>query len=80
MGSLNSKPKAPALTYVPAPVVVASTPAPSVETPPAVNDVDSERASAIVRKRSLPETILTSFRGVLSQGDWVPRRKSLLGE
>lgn len=84
MGSLFTKRDLPPAgsTYVP--VVAAPTPtAPTVPDTSVVETpvTDSEKASAIIaRKRSLPETILTSFRGVLSQNDFVPQRKSLLGE
>jgi hypothetical protein len=79
MGSLYSKPKVPAISYTP---VTATAPA-AADTPATSTDgsaTDAAKAEAAVRKRSLPETILTSFRGVLTQGDWVPQRKSLLGE
>lgn len=79
MGSLITKRDLPEATInytPPASVSVPVTETPAVGTP----STDSEKASAIVKKRSLPETILTSFRGVLSQNDFVPQRKSLLGE
>ena len=41
---------------------------------------DAERAAAIAKRRAFPDTIQTSYRGVLQQGPWVPQRKSLLGE
>lgn len=82
MGSLFTKPKLPdpvSYTYVP-PATPVSTPAP----PPATGsepNPDAERAKALVqKKRSLPQTIETSFRGVLAQADFVPARKNLLGE
>lgn len=80
MGTLYSKPKLPSQVYYTTP---APTPAPAVtpvETPAPESVTDAERAASAVRRRSLPQTILTSFRGVLSQGEWVPQRKSLLGE
>lgn len=76
MGSLYSKPKMPdPIVYTPPPAPIL--PAVASDEP---SQADKERAAAIARKRSLPETIFTSFRGVLSQGDWVPQRKNLLGE
>jgi len=84
MGALFSKPDMPSMynpyTYVP--------PAPAVNTPSAGDsavdsDADGEeknRIAAIVRRRSFPDTIQTSWRGVLQAGDWVPQRKNLLGE
>jgi hypothetical protein len=90
MGSLYSKPKLPKpQPIVYAPVVSPAVPSTSgggvapASTPAASESDDggtAEKIASAVRKRSLPETILTSFRGVLSEGDWVPHRKSLLGE
>lgn len=81
MGTLYHKPKTPvAQTYYQTPV---PTPAPVVtpiDTPDVDSTTDKDRAASALRKRSLPQTILTSFRGVLSQGEWAPQRKSLLGE
>lgn len=71
MGSFNSKPKPAVIQYVQAP----QPSAPAAHAP----DPGAEVADR-VRRRSLPQTILTSFRGVLGQGDWIPQRKSLLGE
>ncbi|NBX65884.1 MAG: hypothetical protein EBQ96_02700 [Proteobacteria bacterium] len=82
MGSLFTKPKLPdpvSYAYVPP---AQSAPAP-ISTPPAGSeaDPDVDRAKTLVqKKRSLPQTIETSFRGVLAQADFVPARKSLLGE
>ncbi|HEY8962872.1 MAG TPA: hypothetical protein VIN59_00260 [Alphaproteobacteria bacterium] len=41
---------------------------------------DAQHIAAIARRRSFPDTIQTSWRGVLQQGSWAPVRKSLLGE
>jgi hypothetical protein len=70
MGSIISKP--------PKPEPLVYTPPPKPE--PQNSAEDQEKAAAMARKRALPETILTSFRGVLTPGGWVPQRKSLLGE
>ena len=87
MGSLYSKPKIPATVTYTAPAAPPATApaaaAPAAPAPATAADqpaAESERAAVLVRRRSLPETVLTSFRGVLSQGAWVPARKSLLGE
>ena len=83
MGSLYSKPKLPdySSAYVSAPTTPAATTTTAIA--PAdtttMKAADTEKVQSVVR-RTLPETILTSFRGVLGQGDWVPQRKSLLGE
>ncbi|MCB1537779.1 MAG: hypothetical protein H6865_05280 [Rhodospirillales bacterium] len=96
MGSLYSKPKIPAsvVTYA-APAAdttaasAATTASASTSTSVAASEsaatdaalaAESEKAAAAVRRRSLPQTILTSFRGVLDQNAWMPTRKSLLGE
>lgn len=78
MGSLVSKRDLPEATinYTPPAVpIVTTAPVQDTTEVPA-----SEKVTSLVRKRSLPETILTSFRGVLSQNDFMPQRKSLLGE
>lgn len=83
MGSLFSKPKMPdpvSYSYVPSTPVV-STHAQTATDSGTDANADAERAKAIVqKKRTLPQTIETSFRGVLAQADFVPARKSLLGE
>lgn len=82
MGSLFTKPSLPTpapYAYVP-PATAISVPTASQEVASEANP-DAERAKAIVqKKRTLPQTIETSFRGVLAQADFVPTRKSLLGE
>jgi hypothetical protein len=71
MGSLISKPPKPA------PVIQAPPPPPA----PEVKDDAAEPDRAAARRRAaMPDTVHTSYRGVLAQGSWVPQRKSLLGE
>jgi hypothetical protein len=81
MGSFFSKPSLPSpvvYTYAPSPTPIVS--APPATTADGVSP-DAERVkTAIQRKRALPQTIQTSFRGVLEQADFVPARKNLLGE
>jgi hypothetical protein len=72
MGSFNSKAKPVVAQYASAPQPTPQASAPMPEAP-------AENAEA-PRRRNASQTILTSFRGVLSPGDWVPARKSLLGE
>lgn len=80
MGSLYSKPELPRPTYV-APTYTPPAVTPTVPTAaPETEDGDVQKIASAVRRRTLPQTILTSFRGVLGQGEWVPQRKSLLGE
>ncbi|MDX9863104.1 MAG: hypothetical protein RBS99_19520 [Rhodospirillales bacterium] len=63
-----------------------SVPAPPPPPPPEpVDDTAArqrrERIEALVRRRRGREaTVATSSRGLLEAADWVPRRKSLLGE
>lgn len=81
MGSLTSRPKAASqqqIVYVPA-----ETPEPSTtettEADPTV--IAKARAENVLRRsRSALGTVLTSFRGVLSNNGNTPQRKSLLGE
>ncbi len=84
MGSLYSKTKIPTVTAVAATPAAASVPVAATTADTTTTDAatgDAERAAGIVRRnRALPETIQTSYRGVLGVGDWVPARKSLLGE
>lgn len=72
MGSFNSKAKPVVAQY-------ASAPQPAPQAPAPTSEVAAENAET-PRRRTASQTILTSFRGVLSPGDWVPARKSLLGE
>lgn len=81
MGSF-SKPKQqapimPQVVYVPTPSVNYGAPA-MPDT--GQTDGDTKKIEESVRSRKLPETVFTSYRGVLEEGDWVPHRKSLLGE
>jgi hypothetical protein len=87
MGSLYAKPKMPdPITYAPVAAPSTAVGAPVASSSAALSGGDdsagaeSAKIAEAVRRHSLPETILTSFRGVLSPGDWVPQRKSLLGE
>ncbi len=77
MGSFNSKPKPASVQYVSVPQTPVS--AAAEDTAEGAKDPTAQVAET-VRRRSLPQTILTSFRGVLGQGEWMPQRKSLLGE
>ncbi len=93
MGSLTSRPKVPAApktVFVP----VASSPAPtsspsvnSVALPPSTPpDTPQEQTaesphstSLLERRRGVLSTVLTGFRGILTQTS-APQRKTLLGE
>jgi hypothetical protein len=81
-----SKPKASApqiVYYTPSPV---ATPAPSgststVDQEKTQEQIATEKAENLLRRnRSRLGTVLTSFRGVLSQNDLASSRKTLLGE
>jgi len=103
MGSLASKPKAPAVRQQPVIVTVPS----AVSTPVAAQPVPTSSSSAVSapatggeaaeqseetlqaqargagllsRKRGSLSTILTGFRGVLSDSGTASQRKTLLGE
>ena len=80
MGRLFSPPKIPQTpirTPAPAPV----TPPEPENTEPDTPTPEEMRAQKIVdRNRGRRGTIKTSFRGVLSENDLQPQRKSLLGE
>lgn len=92
MGSLTSKPKtkAPMVVYMPAP---APTPQPAVQpvatptptpttTPSATPEQKADKAredNLLTRARGTFGTVLTGFRGLLSQSQ-APARKTLLGE
>ena len=85
MGSLASHPKPPAQPqYVPV-YYNAPTPAPSPDPVPTGQIPDTEptparrSASLLERSRGVLSTVLTGFRGVLSQANTQPR-KTLLGE
>lgn len=82
MGSMTSRPKAPAVQTVYMPVY---NPAPDTtmpETPEANSDADNSarRAAGLLeRSRSAYGTVLTGFRGLLNQQS-PQQRKTLLGE
>lgn len=92
MGSLTSRPKAPAqpqiVYYTPAPA--ASAPAPVSNPPPASSGDPAqtpEQAAAQERQKSLLQrsrgifgTVRTSFRGLLDLAADNQNRKTLLGE
>lgn len=106
MGSLASRPKAPAIqqpqiitipVYTPAPVSTAapsgsvsssstiSSPASepsSVASEPTDDQVKTQARNAglLSRSRGVLSTVLTGFRGVLSDSGNKPQRKTLLGE
>lgn len=85
MGSLASHPKPPAQPqYVPvyytAPApVTPPEPAPTGQTPEIDPAPARRNASLLERSRGVLSTVLTGFRGVLSQTTTQPR-KTLLGE
>lgn len=83
MGSINSRPKAPAVQPY-TPIVTSS---PIVETPSELIKSDAEiaaegrRESLLRRNRGRFGTILTSFRGFLDQtSESGQSKKTLLGE
>ncbi len=83
MGSFSGRSKAPSSQPVQQVIYVPST---SYETPTSTGEVSEEeklqeRAENVLkRSRSRLGTILTGFRGVLSQNDLIAPRKTLLGE
>ncbi|MGZ9109350.1 MAG: hypothetical protein ACXW4B_11090 [Micavibrio sp.] len=85
MGSLASHPKPPAQPqYVPvyytAPIPPASPdPVPTGQTPDSEPTPVRRNANLLDRSRGVLSTVLTGFRGVLSQTS-TPPRKTLLGE
>ena len=87
MGSLASRPSIPAVQAVYTPVYMPSTPStpepmPAVPVAPTEDDQASTRrtASLLERNRGVFSTVLTSFRGILSQNKTPSPRKTLLGE
>lgn len=100
MGSLASKPKAPAVRQQPVIITVpsvASTPtvtqsasvppsssaAPSRDAPEQSEETlqaQARGAGLLSRKRGSLSTILTGFRGILSDSGTTSQRKTLLGE
>lgn len=88
MGRLISppKPSAPQVVYY-APAPEPSVPQPSPASPSGdepektPEQVETEKAENLLRRnRSRLGTVLTSFRGILSQNDLSAARKTLLGE
>jgi len=82
MGSLTSKPKAPAtvtkVVYMPSSASSSSS-TESAEPNPA--EVAKTRAENVLRRnRGVWGNVLTGFRGILSSSDSAPQRKILLGE
>jgi hypothetical protein len=87
MGSLTSRPKVPALSTAATTTVIATpqinqsgnTDGESTDLSP--EQILQNRAENILRRsRSSLGTVLTSFRGILSENSSAPQRKSLLGE
>jgi hypothetical protein len=81
MGSVTSRPKAPAqavsqVVYQPIqkPVEIPTAPG------PAEDAAQARKSSLLARDRGRFGTILTSFRGFLTQKESGPQRKTLLGE
>ncbi len=87
MGSLASHPKVPSQPqYVPVYYTPAPNPAPTPTMPtgqseePSGEEITTRRnANLLERSRGVLSTVLTGFRGVLSQTNTQPR-KTLLGE
>jgi len=86
MGSIASHPKVPSAAqtvYVPVYTPPASTTTPTTSdptTPTGENPATPTRASSLLdRSRGVLSTVLTGFRGILSDGN-TPKRKTLLGE
>ena len=82
-----SKPKAVApqvVYYAPQPTTTPTTPTPTSageEPDKTPEQVETEKAENLLkRNRSRLGTVLTSFRGILSQNDLSASRKTLLGE
>ncbi|PZP56777.1 MAG: hypothetical protein DI586_02465 [Micavibrio aeruginosavorus] len=83
MGSLSGSSKAPSrpveqVIYVPTPSY--ETPSSSSGEPSEEEKLQERAESVLKRSRSRLGTILTGFRGVLSQNDLIAPRKTLLGE
>ncbi len=80
MGGLSGSPKAPSqpktqIVYVP------SVTSPSTETGTNQEETLQERANNVLqRSRGRLGTVLSGFRGVLTQSDMTVQRKTLLGE
>lgn len=83
MGSLSSTPSAAPQIPVVNTIAPTSTVTTVVETPEidsAEQAADARRASLLQRDRSRFGTVLTGFRGLLSQNTNDTQRKTLLGE
>ncbi len=81
MGSLTSRPKAPSAAVVATTsAVVGTTTTPAVTEADPVEIAKTRAENVLRRSRSALGTVMTSFRGVLSENGTIPQRKSLLGE
>lgn len=93
MGSLASRPKAPKIQQQPVYIPAVTSPPPAATgssgattpPPPAAPTDDDIAAQArglglLSRSRGGLSTILTGFRGILSQNNTASQRKTLLGE
>jgi len=94
MGSLSSRPNVPAqqpvVYYVPTPAPTNSNTSGSTtnntgtDTPTIPTDDDVQAGARVAglleRRRGVLSTVLTGFRGVLSQDNKTSQRKTLLGE
>lgn len=91
MGSLASRPKAPKIQQQPVYIPAVSSPPSAttgsgVTTPPPATPTNEDIAAQarglglLSRSRGGLSTILTGFRGILSQNNAAPQRKTLLGE
>lgn len=84
MGGLTGSPKAPKSTtkvvYMPSPATVAADAA-AESAAETEKEILAERANNVLqRSRSRLGTVISGFRGVLSQNDLTVQRKTLLGE
>ena len=75
MGALFSGPKAAPLPPLPEP-----DPDPETLPDPAEEALEARRAAQERRQRGRAGTVLTSWRGVLTERPDLPKRKTLLGE
>lgn len=83
MGSVTSRPKAPPAVQQQSFVNTQTPPSQETVTPiePNPEEISKTRVENILRRsRSTLGTVLTSFRGILSDNNALPQRKSLLGE
>ncbi len=83
MGLLSGSTKSPSrpvqqIIYVPTPTQ--TTTAPTTSQPTEQETLELRAENVLKRSRSRLGTVLTGFRGVLSQNDLVSPRKTLLGE